>query len=85
MRYQRALALAVHRGGLCPAAGARFGGRRLTVLAYQWVADHHRPGFDTYRRNVIATPEEFRGQMDYLAEGGRWRVRRAQRGGAGPC
>ena len=68
MRYQRALALAAHRGGLFPAAGALFGGRRLTVLAYHRVVDHHGPGFDTYRRNVSATPEEFREQMDYVAE-----------------
>lgn len=68
MRFKRALAAAAHRGGLFPAAGALFGGRRLTVLAYHRVADHDSAGFDTYRRNVSATPQEFRQQMDYVAE-----------------
>lgn len=85
MRWRPAPALAVHRGDLFP-AGAPFGRRRLTVLACHRVADHHGPGFGTYRRNVSATPEEFRGQMDYVAEGGRWRVRRVpDRGGTEPC
>ena len=66
--WKRALAQAAHRGGLFPAAGALFGGRRLTVLAYHRVADHDAPGFDAYCRNVSATPAEFRGQMDYAAE-----------------
>ena len=68
MAWKRALAHAAHRGGLFPAAGALFGGRRLTVLAYHRVAEHDDPGFDTYCRNVSATPEEFAGQMDYAAE-----------------
>jgi peptidoglycan/xylan/chitin deacetylase (PgdA/CDA1 family) len=68
MRWKRTLALAAHRGGLLPAAGALFGGRRLTVLAYHRVADHENPAFDTYRRNVSATPAEFCEQMDYAAE-----------------
>ncbi|MBM3695449.1 MAG: hypothetical protein FJW79_05905 [Actinobacteria bacterium] len=68
MRWKRALALAAHRGGLLPAAGALFGGRRLTVLAYHRVADPHAAGFDSYRRNVSATPAEFAAQMDYVAE-----------------
>jgi len=68
MRWRRALALAAHRGGLFAATGALFGGRRFTVLAYHRVADPHAPGFDTYRRNVSATPEEFARQMDYVAE-----------------
>ena len=68
MRLKRALASAAHRGGLFPAAGALFGGRRLTVLAYHRVADPGDPGFDACRRNVSATPEAFREQMDYAAE-----------------
>jgi peptidoglycan/xylan/chitin deacetylase (PgdA/CDA1 family) len=68
MRLKRALASAAHRGGLLPAAGALFGRRRLTVLAYHRVADPGAPGFDAYRRNVSATPEGFREQMDYAAE-----------------
>ncbi|MFH1331462.1 MAG: polysaccharide deacetylase family protein [Actinomycetota bacterium] len=68
MRYKRALALAAHRGGLFSAAGALFGGRRLTVLAYHRVADRHGPEFDTYRRNVSASPEDFSRQMDHVAE-----------------
>jgi len=68
MAWKRALAQAAHWGGLFPAAGALYGGRRLTVLAYHRVADHQAPGFDTYRRNVSAAPEEFSRQMDYVAE-----------------
>jgi peptidoglycan/xylan/chitin deacetylase (PgdA/CDA1 family) len=68
MRCKRALAEAAHRGGLFGLAGALFGGRRLTVLAYHRVVDHDDSAFDTYCRNVSATPEEFRVQMDYAAE-----------------
>jgi peptidoglycan/xylan/chitin deacetylase (PgdA/CDA1 family) len=68
MRYKRTLAHAAHRSGLFRAAGALFGGRRLTVLAYHRVADYEGKGFDTYRRNVSATPAEFALQMDYVAE-----------------
>jgi peptidoglycan/xylan/chitin deacetylase (PgdA/CDA1 family) len=68
MAWKRALAQAAHRGGLLPAAGALFGGRRLTVLAYHRVVEHDDPGFDTYCRNVSATPGEFARQMDYAAE-----------------
>jgi peptidoglycan/xylan/chitin deacetylase (PgdA/CDA1 family) len=67
MGLQRALASAAHRGGLFPAAGALFGSRRLTVLAYHRVADPGDPGFGGYCRNVSATPEAFREQMDYAA------------------
>jgi hypothetical protein len=68
MRFTRALGAAAHRGGLLLAAGALFGGRRLTVLAYHRVADPGHPGLDGYRRNVSATPEGFAHQMDYAAE-----------------
>jgi peptidoglycan/xylan/chitin deacetylase (PgdA/CDA1 family) len=68
MAWKRALAQAAHRGGLLPVAGALFGGRRLTVLAYHRVVEHEDPGFDTYCRNVSATPDEFARQMDYAAE-----------------
>jgi len=68
MAWKRALAQAAHRGGLLPAAGALFGRRRLTVLAYHRVVDHDDPGFDTYCRNVSAAPGEFARQMDYAAE-----------------
>jgi peptidoglycan/xylan/chitin deacetylase (PgdA/CDA1 family) len=68
MRWKRALAQAAHRGGLFSAAGALFGGRRLTVLAYHRIADCQQDGFDTFRRNVSAIPEEFARQMDYVAE-----------------
>ncbi len=68
MRLKRALATAAHCGGLFPAAGALFGTHRLTVLAYHRVVELDDPGFDTYCRNVSATPVEFRAQMDYAAE-----------------
>jgi peptidoglycan/xylan/chitin deacetylase (PgdA/CDA1 family) len=68
MRLKRALASAAQRGGFFPAAGALFGGRRLTVLAYHRVADPDDPAFDAYRRNISAAPEGFREQMDYAAE-----------------
>jgi len=66
--WKSALTVAGHRGGLFTATGALFGGRRLTVLAYHRVVDPHGTGFDTYRRNVSATPQEFGRHMDYVAE-----------------
>jgi peptidoglycan/xylan/chitin deacetylase (PgdA/CDA1 family) len=68
MRARRSLALAAHHLGLFRAAGSLFGGRRLTVLAYHRVVEHRDPAFDTYRRNVSATPSDFVHQMDYLTE-----------------
>lgn len=45
-----------------------YGRRRITVLAYHRVVDFEDPGFDTDARNVSATPEAFRQQMDYVAD-----------------
>jgi peptidoglycan/xylan/chitin deacetylase (PgdA/CDA1 family) len=38
----------------------------LTVLNYHRIDDPHRPGFDTFKLNVSATPGEFANQMDYV-------------------
>lgn len=40
----------------------------LTVLNYHRVEDHSKPGFDTYRSNVSATPELFAAQMEYVKQ-----------------
>lgn len=40
--------------------------QHLTVLAYHRVTDLPAAGFDTYRRNVSATPTGFAAQMDFI-------------------
>ncbi len=40
--------------------------RRLTVLSYHRVDDASKPGFDTFKPNVSATPSAFRQQMEYV-------------------
>jgi peptidoglycan/xylan/chitin deacetylase (PgdA/CDA1 family) len=50
-------------------AGRGLWGRSLTVLNYHRIDDPHRKGFDSFKPNVSATPQEFARQMAYLA---RW-------------
>lgn len=38
----------------------------LTVLNYHRIDDPHRPGFDTFKPNISATPGDFACQMDYV-------------------
>ena len=40
----------------------------LTVLNYHRIDDPAQPGFDTFKPNVSATPENFARQMDYVAQ-----------------
>lgn len=40
----------------------------LTVVNYHRIDDPNREGFDSFRPNVSATPEDFHRQMDYLAK-----------------
>lgn len=49
--------------------GRAFWADYLTVLNYHRIIDPAQPGFDSFKPNVSASPEQFAGQMDYLA---RW-------------
>ena len=40
----------------------------LTVLNYHRIDDPTRPGFNTFKPNVSATPAQFEEQMDYLSQ-----------------
>jgi len=40
----------------------------LTVLNYHRIDDPFRPGFNTFKPNVSATPSQFAQQMDYLSQ-----------------
>jgi len=40
----------------------------LTVLNYHRIDDPLRPGFNTFKPNVSATPSQFARQMDYLSQ-----------------
>ena len=42
--------------------------RSLTVVNYHRIDDPYRAGFDSFRPNVSATPQDFERQMDYLAK-----------------
>jgi peptidoglycan/xylan/chitin deacetylase (PgdA/CDA1 family) len=55
----------VHKLGLF-AVARYFTPRVLTVLNYHRIDDPLRPGFDTFKSNVSATPAEFVRQMDYV-------------------
>jgi peptidoglycan/xylan/chitin deacetylase (PgdA/CDA1 family) len=50
-------------------AGRGFWKRSLTVVNYHRINDPQRSGFDSFKPNVSATPEDFDRQLDYLA---RW-------------
>jgi len=65
--WKRRLLDAAHRIGVLDLLGRSFGRRRLTVLAYHRVTEVATDGFDTYRRNVSATPEDFDVQMAMVA------------------
>jgi peptidoglycan/xylan/chitin deacetylase (PgdA/CDA1 family) len=49
-------------------AGRSLWAKSLTVVNYHRVDDLQREGFDSFKPNVSATPEEFNRQMDYLAK-----------------
>ena len=66
MTWKQAALRAAHRAGGLRLAGAALA-PSLTVLAYHRVIEHARPGFGSLRRNVSATPDEFRAQMEYAA------------------
>lgn len=47
-------------------AGRSFWKNNLTVLNYHRIDNLTRPGFDTFKPNVSASPQEFALQMDYV-------------------
>jgi peptidoglycan/xylan/chitin deacetylase (PgdA/CDA1 family) len=49
-------------------AGRSLWARSLTVINYHRIDDPHRPGFDSFKPNVSATPQDFERQMEYLAK-----------------
>src|SRR5690349_22445381 len=49
-------------------AGRGLWARSLTVVNYHRIDDPARPGFDSFKPNVSATPQEFTRQMAYLAK-----------------
>jgi peptidoglycan/xylan/chitin deacetylase (PgdA/CDA1 family) len=49
-------------------AGRALWAQSLTVINYHRIDDPNRKGFDSFKPNVSATPEEFGRQMDYLAK-----------------
>jgi peptidoglycan/xylan/chitin deacetylase (PgdA/CDA1 family) len=49
-------------------AGRGLWARSLTVVNYHRIDDPHRQGFDSFKPNVSATPQDFERQMDYLAQ-----------------
>jgi peptidoglycan/xylan/chitin deacetylase (PgdA/CDA1 family) len=64
---KRRLLEVARRTGLLSAAGAWFGRRRLTILAYHRIADPDDPGIYGFPANVSATPGRFVEQMGWLA------------------
>ena len=42
--------------------------RSLTVINYHRIDDPYREGFDSFKPNASATPQDFDRQLDYLAE-----------------
>jgi len=64
---KRRLLDAARHTGLLSLAGAWFGRRRLTVLAYHRIADPADPGLYGFSVNVSASPERFREQMAWVA------------------
>lgn len=49
-------------------AGRGLWARSLTVVNYHRIDDPHREGFDSFKPNVSATPQDFDRQMEYLAK-----------------
>ena len=49
-------------------AGRGLWARSLTVLNYHRIDDPHRKGFDSFKPNVSATPQDFARQLEYLAK-----------------
>jgi len=49
-------------------AGRGLWARSLTVVNYHRIDDPNRKGFDSFKPNVSATPDDFNQQMDYLAK-----------------
>ncbi len=56
-----------HETGLIR-AGRGIWARSLTVVNYHRIDDPYREGFDSFKPNVSATPQEFDHQMEYLAK-----------------
>jgi peptidoglycan/xylan/chitin deacetylase (PgdA/CDA1 family) len=48
-------------------AGRGWWARSLTVVNYHRIDNPYREGFDSFKPNVSATPEDFDRQLDYLA------------------
>jgi peptidoglycan/xylan/chitin deacetylase (PgdA/CDA1 family) len=49
-------------------AGRNFWARSLTVVNYHRIDDPYRSGFDSFKPNVSATPQDFDSQMAYLSK-----------------
>lgn len=56
-----------HQTGLIR-AGRGLWARSLTVVNYHRIDDPFRSGFDSFKPNVSATPEDFDRQLEYLAK-----------------
>lgn len=63
---RRGLLNSLFRTGWLAQLRTVWGGDCLTVLAYHRVTDAYRVGFDSFRPNVSATPEQFAAQLDFL-------------------
>jgi peptidoglycan/xylan/chitin deacetylase (PgdA/CDA1 family) len=48
--------------------GRQLWARSLTVVNYHRIDDTQRPGFDSFKPNVSANPQDFERQMEYLAK-----------------
>src|SRR5215213_544831 len=63
---QKVLKLAYNTGLI--RAGRGLWAKSLTVVNYHRIDDPYRNGFDSFKPNVSATPEDFERHMDYLAK-----------------